>query len=142
MRGRLATLERMCLPSNRRGYVIQAGVVQARLPDWRRRNEMGIGVSVFLLAIGAILTFATNVSVSGLDLDVVGIVLMVVGLIGLLMTLLVWGPRRRVEPAAPAVAERPVVERPVVERPVAERRVVEERPVVEERRVYDDGGPL
>ena len=98
---------------------------------------MGIGVSIFLLAIGAILTFATDVSVSGLDLDVVGVVLMVVGLVGLLMTLLVWGPRRRVEPAAPAV-----VERPVVERPVAERRVVEERPVVEERRVYDDGGPL
>lgn len=93
---------------------------------------MGIGVSVFLLAIGAILTFATDVSVSGLDLDVVGIVLMVVGLIGLLMTLLVWGPRRRVERAGPAV----------VERPVAERRVVEQRPVVEERRMYDDGGPL
>jgi hypothetical protein len=79
---------------------------------------MGIGVSIFLIAIGAIITFATNVSVSGLDLDVVGVVLMLVGALGLAMTLLVWGPRRRVER---------------VERGVAPRREV-----VEERRVYDD----
>ena len=79
---------------------------------------MGIGVSIFLIAIGAIITFATNVSVSGLDLDVVGVVLMLVGALGLAMTLLVWGPRRR--------GER-------VERGVAPRREV-----VEERRVYDD----
>jgi Domain of unknown function (DUF6458) len=84
---------------------------------------MGIGVSVFLIAVGAILTFATNLSVSGLDLDVVGIVLMVAGLIGLLMTLLVWGPRRR------------AVDETVVDRP-AGRRVVRRRPV--EERVYED----
>lgn len=44
---------------------------------------MGIGVSIFLLALGAILAFAVNVSVSGLDLAVVGVILMVCGLIGL-----------------------------------------------------------
>lgn len=56
---------------------------------------MGIGVSLFLLAAGAILTFAVDASVSGLDIDVVGIILMAAGGIGLLLTLLVWGPRSR-----------------------------------------------
>ena len=44
---------------------------------------MGIGVSVFLLAVGAILAFAVDASISGLDLDVVGVILMICGLIGL-----------------------------------------------------------
>lgn len=56
---------------------------------------MGIGGSIFLIALGAILTFATNVTVSGLDLDVVGIILMIVGVLGLVLFLLVWGPRQR-----------------------------------------------
>ena len=57
---------------------------------------MGIGVSIFLLAVGAILTFAVNAEVAGLDLSMVGVILMIAGGIGLLMTLLVWGPRDRV----------------------------------------------
>ena len=56
---------------------------------------MGIGVSVFLLAIGAILAFAVNASVSGLDINVIGFILMVAGAIGLLMTMLVFGRRDR-----------------------------------------------
>ena len=51
---------------------------------------MGIGVSVFLLAIGAILTFAVNASVSGIDLDTVGVILMIAGGIGLLTSMLFW----------------------------------------------------
>ncbi len=54
---------------------------------------MGIGVSVFLLAVGAILTFAVEASVSGLDIEVVGIILMIAGAIGLLLTMLVFGRR-------------------------------------------------
>ena len=54
---------------------------------------MGIGVSVFLLAIGAILTFAFEASVRGLDINVVGIILMIAGAIGLLLTMLVFGRR-------------------------------------------------
>lgn len=49
---------------------------------------MGIGVSVFLLAVGAILAFAVDVTVSGLDLDTVGVILMIVGAIGLLISAL------------------------------------------------------
>ena len=58
---------------------------------------MGIAVSLILIASGAILTWAVNEEPSGLDLDVVGVVLMVVGLVGLILTLLFWydwGPGR------------------------------------------------
>ena len=49
-----------------------------------------------LLAVGAILTFAVNAEVSGVDLSMVGMILMAAGGIGLLLTLLVWAPRDRV----------------------------------------------
>ncbi len=51
---------------------------------------MGIGVSIFLLALGAILTFALNVEMSGIDLDTVGVILMIVGIIGLVMSAMFW----------------------------------------------------
>ncbi len=54
---------------------------------------MGLGVSIFLLAIGAILTFAVDAQVAGLDVNMVGIILMVAGGVGLLLALVVWGPR-------------------------------------------------
>ena len=54
---------------------------------------MGIGVSIFLLAVGAILTFAVDATVSGLDIAVVGIILMICGAVGLLLTMLVLGRR-------------------------------------------------
>ena len=56
---------------------------------------MGIGVSVFLLAVGAILAFAVNAQVAGVDIQVIGWILMAAGVVGLLMTLLVFAPRRR-----------------------------------------------
>jgi hypothetical protein len=56
---------------------------------------MGIGVSIFLLAVGAILTFAVEADVGGVNIDTVGIILMIVGGLGLLFTLLIWGPRER-----------------------------------------------
>lgn len=49
---------------------------------------MGIGISVLFLAVGAVLTFAVDVSVRGFNLDVVGVILMIVGAIGLLWSLL------------------------------------------------------
>ncbi len=49
---------------------------------------MGIGVSVFLLAVGAILAFAVDVTVSGLNLNTVGVILMIVGALGLLISAL------------------------------------------------------
>jgi hypothetical protein len=51
---------------------------------------VGIGVSLFLIATGAILAWAVNVEASGVDLNAVGIILLVVGAIGLLLSMLFW----------------------------------------------------
>jgi hypothetical protein len=48
---------------------------------------MGIGTSIFLIALGAILKFAVTATVSGIELATVGTILMVVGIIGLLISL-------------------------------------------------------
>ena len=50
---------------------------------------MGIGTSIFLIALGAILKFAVTATVSGIDLATVGTILMIVGVLGLLISL-VW----------------------------------------------------
>jgi hypothetical protein len=51
---------------------------------------MGIGVSLVLIAIGAILTWAINATVSGVDINAVGVILMIVGAVGLLLSLMFW----------------------------------------------------
>ena len=51
---------------------------------------MGTGTSLILIAAGAILAWAINYSVAGVDVTAVGVILMVVGAIGLLMSLLFW----------------------------------------------------
>ena len=51
---------------------------------------MGIGVSLFLVAVGAVLAFAVNATVSGLDLVTVGWILMIVGGIGALLSIIFW----------------------------------------------------
>ncbi len=56
---------------------------------------MGIGINIFLIAVGAILTWAVDATVAGLDINVVGVILMVAGAVGLILTLLVFAPRRR-----------------------------------------------
>ncbi len=85
---------------------------------------MGIGASIFLIAVGAILAFAVEAELAGLDIAVIGYILIGAGILGLILTMLVFGPRRRTS--------------------VEQRRVYDERPadgtVVEERRRYDDGG--
>ena len=48
---------------------------------------MAIGTSLFLLAVGAILKFAVEVTFAGIDLEVVGVILMVIGGFGLLLSL-------------------------------------------------------
>jgi hypothetical protein len=51
---------------------------------------MGIGVSLILIAAGAILTWAVNATASGVDINAVGVILMVVGAVGLLISMLFW----------------------------------------------------
>jgi hypothetical protein len=78
---------------------------------------MYIGSSIFLIALGAILKFAVTATVAGIDLQAAGIILMVVGVMGLVISLAlmtVWSDRRR---GADVVERDRVVERdPVVER--------------------------
>jgi hypothetical protein len=59
---------------------------------------MATGISLFFIAVGAILTFAVQTSVQGVDLDTIGVILMVIGLLGMLFSLVLWDswtPRRR-----------------------------------------------
>jgi hypothetical protein len=57
---------------------------------------MSIGVSIFLIAIGAIVAFAVHAQVGWLDLSRVGWVLMIAGAVGLLVTMMLWQRRRTV----------------------------------------------
>jgi Domain of unknown function (DUF6458) len=51
---------------------------------------MGISVSLILVAVGAVLTWAVETEVSGIDITAVGVILMVVGIAGLLLSLVFW----------------------------------------------------
>ena len=51
---------------------------------------MGLGTSLFLIAVGAILKFAVNVSTTGFNLNTIGMILMIVGIIGLVLSLAFW----------------------------------------------------
>ena len=76
---------------------------------------MGIGTSIFLIAVGAILRFAVTATVSGIEIATVGTILIVVGVIGLLISLLymtLWHDRGRgttVDRTAAPPADREVV---------------------------------
>jgi hypothetical protein len=88
---------------------------------------MGISVSILLIAIGAILTWGVTAEAEGLDVNAIGVILLIVGLLGLVLSLLFWsswgGFRRRT-----AYVDRGVAVHPD---PVAPRRttVVEEEDV-------------
>ena len=75
----------------------------ARLPSDRGGNlsRMGIGVALILIAVGAILAFAVDAEVSGLDVQTIGWILLAVGIVGALISMMFWsswggwGGRRR-----------------------------------------------
>ena len=59
---------------------------------------MPLGTSIFLIAVGAILRWAVTAHVSGISLPTVGLILIIVGIVGLVFSLLymfAWSPRRR-----------------------------------------------
>jgi Domain of unknown function (DUF6458) len=78
---------------------------------------MGIGVSLILVAVGAVLAFAVHASTSGFNVNTAGYIIMVVGIVGALLSLIFWsswggvGGARRTE----VVEDRPVSRRRVVE---------------------------
>jgi hypothetical protein len=57
--------------------------------------NMGIGTSLFLIAVGAILYFAVNADLSGIEISTIGIILMVIGVVGLLISLFMVSSARR-----------------------------------------------
>jgi Domain of unknown function (DUF6458) len=67
-----------------------SGHHESRLTANRRNTNMGLGVSIFLIAVGAILTWAVNATVSGLELQTIGVILMVVGALGLVLSMIFW----------------------------------------------------
>jgi uncharacterized membrane protein YedE/YeeE len=72
-------------------------------------QTMSYGSSLLLIAVGAILRYAVTATVSGIDLQVVGLVLMIVGIVGLVLSLLwfgVWAGRRREVPVEREVRDR------------------------------------
>ncbi|KAB2342402.1 DUF6458 family protein [Actinomadura rudentiformis] len=84
---------------------------------------MTIGGSIALIIIGAILAYAVNYEFSGVDIRVVGIILMLGGLIGLIIGIArIATARRRVAPPPPAVREERYYEDPAYEEPPARRR--------------------
>ncbi len=63
---------------------------------------MGIGVSLILIAVGAILTWAVHTTLSGVSIQTIGVILMIVGAVGLILSMMFWstwggfgGPARR-----------------------------------------------
>jgi Domain of unknown function (DUF6458) len=64
-------------------------------------RSMTIGFSLFLIAAGAILRFAVTAEVAGIDLQTVGVILMIVGAVGLVITLVLLGQQRRRVPPPP-----------------------------------------
>ena len=56
---------------------------------------MTIGASIFLIAVGAILRYAVDVTVSGIEIQTIGLILMIVGVIGLVISLFFLSSARR-----------------------------------------------
>jgi len=51
---------------------------------------MGLGVGLILSAVGAVLAFAVNATVSGVDIHTIGWILLIVGIVGILLSLIFW----------------------------------------------------
>jgi predicted membrane channel-forming protein YqfA (hemolysin III family) len=71
---------------------------------------VSLGASIFLLVVGAVLTFAVDVSTSGFNLNTIGVILMVAGAIGLVLSLLFWSSFSPYRRGATVMGEDTVVE--------------------------------
>lgn len=89
-------------------------------------NPTGLVVSLILVAAGAILIWAVTAEVAGVDINAVGWILLIVGIVAFLLTLVLWSPW----PARSA--RREYVEEAPVRRRAPRERVVEDREVVVE----------
>jgi hypothetical protein len=67
---------------------------------------MPLGTSLFLIAVGAILYFAVNAHISGLEISTVGLILMIVGIAGALISLFMLSRSRTVADDRPVARDR------------------------------------
>lgn len=67
---------------------------------------MGLGASIVLVAVGAVLLWAVDASVAGVELDTVGFILLVVGIAGALLWLVLWSTWGRFEGTGEHAVER------------------------------------
>jgi Na+/proline symporter len=81
-----------------------------KMQPQRGERPVGIGTSIFLIALGAILTFAVEVDISGLELSSVGVILMIAGALGLIISIFLMSQasRRGVATERPVTRERDV----------------------------------
>jgi hypothetical protein len=86
----------------------------------------GIGAGLFLIALGAILTYAITADLSWVRLDVVGVVLMLVGAASLVLGLVIYNNRRH----GTVITQRRVIDE--------HGDTPEETEFIEERRTYDE----
>jgi hypothetical protein len=56
---------------------------------------MGVGGGLFLVAVGAVLTWGVTATVNGVNIQTIGVILMIVGIIGVALDLIIFMPRRR-----------------------------------------------
>jgi hypothetical protein len=103
---------------------------------------MRIGASMLLIAIGAILKYAVTKHFSGIDVQTIGVILLIIGIVGLVLSLILWGTRRRTTVvqsggayADPRLGGMPVAGAPVMGTPVVDPRVAP-APYVERRTTY------
>jgi len=54
------------------------------------QQDMGIGTGIFLVAVGAILRYAITIQASGVNLHAVGDILMIVGVVGIVLSVIFW----------------------------------------------------
>ncbi len=73
-------------------------------------QPMTIGTSILLIAVGAILKYAVTADVSGIDIQTVGVILMLIGILGLILSLLytfMWSPNAQARRRDPDPYEQP-----------------------------------
>jgi hypothetical protein len=89
---------------------------------------MGIAVSILLIATGAVLTWGVTAEAEGLDINAIGVILLIVGILGLVLSMIFWSSWGGFHRRAVYVDGGPVRRRTVV--PRRESTVVEEDEVV------------
>ncbi len=94
-------------------------------------NNGSMGLSLVLIAVGAILTWAVEATVSGIDIRAVGVILMLIGLLGLVLAMLFWASfapfGRRDDRPNQIIDNRPTHDHIIDDRPRTEH-IIEERP--------------